>query len=112
MVPTLWLQQTGDVELLLGQSEGLLQVLQGSAALCPMQVHKVRPESTQDGQEHQATPPAGLEVFHTDGAANPIENSREQRTEGCEINERMNEPMTDGRERRKEGVKEGKKGGN
>lgn len=61
---TVRVQQSGDPQLSLRDAKGLLQVVLVAPASGFGQIHQVRPESTQDGQEDHSTPPASFEIFH------------------------------------------------
>lgn len=61
---TVGVEQPRDPQLLLGQPEGLLQVLPVAPGSGFGQVHQVGPQRIQDGQEDDTAPPAGFEVLH------------------------------------------------
>lgn len=65
------LQEAGDVQLPLSQEKSLLQVFLIASRLDQGEIHQLRPERAQDGQEGLPTSPAGPEVPHADRAANP-----------------------------------------
>lgn len=66
---TIRVQQSGDPQLPLRGTEGLLQVLPVAPGPGLGQVHQVGPQGVLDGQEDHAAPPAGLEILHVDWAA-------------------------------------------
>lgn len=60
---------------MLGSAEGLLQVLPVSSGSGLGQVHQVRSQGIQDGQEDHTAPPTGLEVLHIQSTASPMEGA-------------------------------------
>ena len=66
---TCGLQQAGDAQLVLGQAEGLLQVVPVAPPADQLHVHQVGPDGVHHGVEGHAAAPAGPEVLHLDALA-------------------------------------------